>query len=130
MIPDWKSTHWTARPVFIRRVIQERAPVISKISRSSSANCNAAIRTDYRGPHGSAALSRWRGGSVICTVEGLVEGTIIDPPRGTGGFGYDPIFQPAGYGQTFGELPAETKNQISHRARAVAALRKHLQALK
>ena len=63
-----------------------------------------------------------RQGKIIHTAEGCVEGTISDRPRGTGGFGYDPVFQPAGYDKTFGELPAETKNQISHRARALRAL--------
>ena len=67
-----------------------------------------------------------RAGRFIHAVEGVVEGTIIDPPRGTGGFGYDPIFQPSGYDKTFGELPAETKNRISHRARAIEALRGYL----
>ncbi len=67
-------------------------------------------------------------GRFIHAVEGVVEGIIIDPPRGTGGFGYDPIFQPSGYDETFGELPAETKNRISHRAHAIEALRDHLSA--
>ena len=62
----------------------------------------------------------------ICTVDGVVEGTIVEPPRGDNGFGYDPIFQPIGYHQTFGELGSETKNRISHRARAIEALRRHL----
>jgi XTP/dITP diphosphohydrolase len=64
-----------------------------------------------------------RDGNFIRTVEGAVEGEIVQAPRGAGGFGYDPIFQPRGYEKTFGELPAETKNQISHRARAVQELR-------
>ena len=59
-------------------------------------------------------------GEVLETFEGTVEGTITLAPRGDGGFGYDPIFQPDGYDQTFGELPAEVKNSISHRARAFA----------
>jgi XTP/dITP diphosphohydrolase len=54
--------------------------------------------------------------------EGIVEGQILDAPRGTGGFGYDPIFQPDGYEQSFGELPPSVKNQFSHRARAFAGL--------
>jgi len=51
---------------------------------------------------------------------GEVEGTLVYPPRGTGGFGYDPIFVPNGYDRTFGELPAAVKAGISHRARAFA----------
>ena len=45
-------------------------------------------------------------------------GTIVWPPRGTRGFGYDPIFVPEGYGETFGEMEPELKEFISHRARA------------
>jgi XTP/dITP diphosphohydrolase len=51
--------------------------------------------------------------------EGKVEGVITREPRGEGGFGYDSIFVPNGYEQTFAELSAEQKNQISHRAHAV-----------
>ena len=54
--------------------------------------------------------------------EGIVEGEIIRERRGGEGFGYDPIFQPEGYNQTFAELGMDTKNHISHRARAVAKL--------
>jgi XTP/dITP diphosphohydrolase len=54
--------------------------------------------------------------------EGIVEGTITHEKRGSGGFGYDPIFQPKGYMQTFGEMPLSEKNQISHRAKAVEKL--------
>jgi len=51
---------------------------------------------------------------------GEVEGTLVYPPRGTGGFGYDPMFVPDGHDRTFGELPAAVKAGISHRARAFA----------
>ncbi len=54
--------------------------------------------------------------------EGRVEGRIIDEYRGNGGFGYDPIFVPEGATQTFAQMPAEDKNAISHRARAVEKL--------
>lgn len=60
------------------------------------------------------------------TFEGIVRGTIIEEKRGKGGFGYDPVFVPDGYEQTFGEMDPEIKNQISHRARAVAKLREYL----
>ena len=55
-------------------------------------------------------------------VEGVVKGTIAMEEKGEGGFGYDPIFVPEGYDKTFAELPAEVKNGISHRARAMKAL--------
>lgn len=54
--------------------------------------------------------------------EGLVKGQITDTPRGSGGFGYDPIFVPDGSTKTFAEMTLEEKNQWSHRARAVKKL--------
>lgn len=59
-------------------------------------------------------------------VEGVVRGRIAEEEYGKGGFGYDPVFIPEGYDKTFGELPAEIKNNISHRARAIAELVKIL----
>jgi XTP/dITP diphosphohydrolase len=67
-------------------------------------------------------------GKVLGIFEGAVEGTIVKTPRGTDGFGYDPVFVPEGFDQTFGELPAAEKNQISHRARAIRSLRSALLA--
>ncbi len=55
-------------------------------------------------------------------VEGVVRGRIAEEEYGNGGFGYDPVFIPEGYDKTFGELPAEVKNNISHRARALQSL--------
>lgn len=54
--------------------------------------------------------------------EGKIEGAIIESPRGTSGFGYDPVFMPDGYDKTFAELTLADKNEISHRARAVQQL--------
>lgn len=54
--------------------------------------------------------------------EGIVRGTIIAEKRGKNGFGYDPVFVPEGYDQTFAEMTIEEKNQISHRARALQKL--------
>ena len=59
-------------------------------------------------------------------VEGIVRGRIAEKEYGESGFGYDPVFIPEGYDKTFGELPAELKNNISHRARALAELVKIL----
>ncbi|MBQ5380046.1 MAG: non-canonical purine NTP diphosphatase [Paraprevotella sp.] len=58
--------------------------------------------------------------------EGIVNGRIIEQKKGDAGFGYDPIFQPDGYDETFAELGNEIKNKISHRARAVASLCEYL----
>jgi XTP/dITP diphosphohydrolase len=65
----------------------------------------------------------------VRTFEGTCEGRIAEAPRGEGGFGYDPIFVVPAYGRTMAELPAEIKNQISHRAKAIASARGHLEGL-
>jgi XTP/dITP diphosphohydrolase len=65
-------------------------------------------------------------GEVFNVSEGICEGTIIFAPRGSGGFGYDPLFVPDGYDQTFAELPDSVKNRISHRGRALAKTREFL----
>ncbi|MDL2227642.1 non-canonical purine NTP diphosphatase [Odoribacter sp. OttesenSCG-928-L07] len=57
---------------------------------------------------------------------GIVNGKIIDVPQGIGGFGYDPVFVPDGYTETFAELPLEIKNKISHRGKALEELRSFL----
>ena len=64
-----------------------------------------------------------RAGRKLAAVSGAVEGTIVEAPRGGGGFGYDPLFVPEGYEETFGELPSPVKNSLSHRARALEKLR-------
>jgi XTP/dITP diphosphohydrolase len=70
-----------------------------------------------------------RNGNLLETFKGIVEGTIADQARGESGFGYDPIFIPEGFQQTFGELPAKVKNTISHRAKAIRALAVRLRRL-
>jgi XTP/dITP diphosphohydrolase len=60
------------------------------------------------------------------TFEGVCEGTITPTPRGDGGFGYDPLFRPDGHEQTFAEMPPAAKNEISHRRKALDALRAFL----
>lgn len=67
-----------------------------------------------------------RGKEFTIQVEGVARGKITTEEFGKGGFGYDPVFIPEGYDKTFGELPAEIKNSISHRARALAELVKLL----
>lgn len=68
-------------------------------------------------------------GHVLNVFEETCPGHIAEAPRGSGGFGYDPLFMPDGYDRTFGELPPELKNRISHRARAIATARKFLSSL-
>lgn len=68
-------------------------------------------------------------GEVLNLSEGICEGTITHAPRGTGGFGYDPLFIPDGHDRTFAELPDTIKNEISHRARALMGTRTFLSQL-
>jgi XTP/dITP diphosphohydrolase len=68
-------------------------------------------------------------GNVRAVVEGRCHGVIVREPRGSGGFGYDPLFLIPEYHQTFGELSARVKHALSHRARALAQLRPVLRNL-
>jgi len=68
------------------------------------------------------ALALARRSHLILEVEGECRGAITDAPRGTRGFGYDPVFLFPELGRTYAELSDEEKNRVSHRARAVAAL--------
>ena len=72
-------------------------------------------------------IALWLDGSRY-TFEGIAPGSITTERRGTGGFGYDPVFLPDGYDQTFGEMPDELKNRISHRYQALMELKKFLQS--
>ena len=80
---------------------------------------------DNRRARFRTVISLIRGG-VEQQVEGIVTGTIASQEAGCGGFGYDPLFIPDGHNVTFAEMTAEEKNNISHRGRAVAALKKVL----
>jgi XTP/dITP diphosphohydrolase len=64
-----------------------------------------------------------RAGRKVAVFNGTVEGLIANQPKGAGGFGYDPLFVPHGFCKTFGQLPATTKNRLSHRALALERLR-------
>ncbi len=72
------------------------------------------------------ALAVARGAKIVFETEGVVEGRIADAPSGTGGFGYDPIFYYPPYGKTLAEVSREEKMAVSHRGRAVRALRAYL----
>ena len=66
------------------------------------------------------AMAIAQAGRTLAVCEGRVEGRVVAEERGSGGFGYDALFIPDGHAGTFGQLPAEVKNTLSHRARALA----------
>jgi XTP/dITP diphosphohydrolase len=70
-----------------------------------------------------------RGGALIKTFRGTVEGRIIDAPRGSGGFGYDPLFYCEAFGCTFGEAALDQKMRVSHRAQALKAMLTYLRSI-
>lgn len=91
-------------------------------SRNDEANLQKVL-TELAGVTDRSAYYK----AVICLIwdgkvhyfEGVCEGTITEEKRGSGGFGYDPIFIPSGFSQTFAELTPEIKNEISHRGKAI-----------
>jgi len=107
------------------------------VDASDEANLRKMLE-ELRGVSATQRTARYR--SVIVFVsgpddstpivgEGVWEGSIAEAPRGNGGFGYDPIFIPEGFDKTFGELSAEVKNEISHRARAFQGAADFLRSL-
>lgn len=68
-----------------------------------------------------------RAGELLATFRGEVEGTLVQEPRGPGGFGYDPLFFYPPFGSTFGEAALAAKMKVSHRSRALAQLREWLE---
>ena len=97
-------------------------------------NLEELIRA-LRGVPGSGRTARYRCVAVVALpdgserhAEGVCEGTLVTKPRGARGFGYDPIFVPAGWDDTMAELPDAEKDRISHRGRALRALRDLLEA--
>jgi len=88
-----------------RKLLTELSPI-----RSGTPVCHARFRC-------SMAIAE--NGHTLATFDGSVEGRIIETETGDGGFGYDSLFVPDGFEQTFAELSASIKNQLSHRARAL-----------
>ena len=68
-------------------------------------------------------------GEVKAVAEGRCHGVIVKEPRGSGGFGYDPLFEVPEYHQTFGQLSLRVKQALSHRARAVVQLRPEIRKI-
>ncbi|MEG2465313.1 MAG: RdgB/HAM1 family non-canonical purine NTP pyrophosphatase [Kiritimatiellia bacterium] len=83
----------------------------------------AGVAPAQRSAHFVCALAYAVPGKVTRTVRGECSGTLLEQPKGANGFGYDPLFVPNGYEQTFGELSADVKAKLSHRARAFAQAR-------
>jgi XTP/dITP diphosphohydrolase len=83
----------------------------------------AGIPEDQRSARFRCVIALARGGEVLAHFSGSVEGAIIASEKGEGGFGYDPLFVPVGFSETFAELSAETKNRLSHRGRALAEMK-------
>jgi len=90
---------------------------------------NVDPKGDQRRARFRCVLAIARDGHVLAIFEGVVDGKIAERPRGSHGFGYDPIFIPDGFEETFAELPEEVKNNISHRAKAIRKLQAKLPTL-
>jgi XTP/dITP diphosphohydrolase len=87
----------------------------------------ATVPAGLRAARYRCSLVAARDGEVVCSADGTVEGTILEAPRGTGGFGYDPLFYLPELDKTMAEIDLETKLSLSHRGRAIAALLPKLQ---
>jgi XTP/dITP diphosphohydrolase len=87
----------------------------------------SGVQTGERSARFRCVVALARSGKILATFEGVVEGRIIDVPKGKQGFGYDPVFVPNGFAETFAELSADRKNRISHRAKAGQKLKRYLQ---
>lgn len=81
------------------------------------------VSLDRRGAQFRCAVALANGATVVAAAEGSVRGVVIDEPRGANGFGYDPHFCLPDFGKTAAELSFELKNLVSHRGRALRALR-------
>ena len=101
----------------IERLLEELAAKVAATQSARSAQFTAAL-----------ALAN-PNGEVMLEVEGICPGTILQSPRGEGGFGYDPVFFVPEAGLTFAEMPHSQKAELGHRGRAFAALKPRLQGL-
>ena len=88
----------------------------------------AEVPAQHRGAHFACAAALVTPSGTEVVEEGTMPGVLLTAPRGDGGFGYDPILQPAGENRSAAELTAEEKNAISHRGKAFRALAPHIVA--
>ncbi len=100
----WSSSFGGEEGNHARNNAHLMATMAGKSERRASFRCTMVLAKD---------------GTAVADFCGIVAGTIADSPHGAAGFGYDPLFIPAGYQQTFGELGEAVKNSLSHRARAL-----------
>jgi len=114
--------------IYSARYASENATDKANIDKLLRELARQNVPTDQRTARFRCVVAAARNGTLLRTFEGVVEGTIVDLPRGSHGFGYDPVFQPKGFDQTFGEMASQLKNKISHRAKAIVALREALRA--
>lgn len=101
-----------------------RALLLAELARVSEEL--SLVATDRRARFVCAVAVAAPDGNVLNVAEGTCEGRMILEDRGTNGFGYDPLFVPAGFDRTFAELSDSIKNRISHRARALLKTREFL----
>jgi XTP/dITP diphosphohydrolase len=97
------------------------AAAMARVRDELSLRFGAFARADRSGAFVALLCLAWPDGHEEL-AEGRVEGELVDPPRGSGGFGYDPMFLPAGECRTFGEMDPADKQKLSHRARALRRL--------
>lgn len=97
------------------------AKAMRRVRDALAARFGSIERADRRAAFVAAICLAWPDGHVEC-AEGRVEGEIAPEPRGSGGFGYDPLFIPEGENRTFGEMLACEKEALSHRAKAMRRL--------
>jgi XTP/dITP diphosphohydrolase len=118
--PGVYSARWAGEPCDDRA---NNAKLLARLTGVPPERRTARFRAvlalaDVHGPLGARTI----------VVDGACEGTILDAPRGTGGFGYDPLFYAPELGATFAEAGIGTKSELSHRARAMRAMRPQLLA--
>lgn len=109
-------------PQLIAKLLREMqgVPAEKRTARFRCCVCLARPFTRRGGPCGGMASPE----GIALEAEGVCEGRIVFEPRGTGGFGYDPVFVPDGYDKTFAELGPDVKNRLSHRGAAIREFRK------
>jgi XTP/dITP diphosphohydrolase len=115
--------------IFSARYAGAKATDVDKINKLLRELAPVRARADGRRARFRCVVALARHGNLLGIFEGMVEGRIANEVRGDSGFGYDPIFVPHGFEQTFGELPTEMKNAVSHRAKAIRALADGLRRL-